>query len=119
MGLLDSLVVFVVSALVGGLGIYVGASIIAESRNYSHAVWTGLIGALVWGIVSFLFGWIPLLGPVLTLLAYLLVIRSRYEVGWVSAGGIALVAWIAASIVLTLLTVVGFVPGNVVGIPFV
>jgi hypothetical protein len=43
----DNLVVFVVGALIGGLGIYVGASAIAGGADYGHAVITALIGALV------------------------------------------------------------------------
>lgn len=45
--------------------------VIAGTRNHTHAAVTALIGALVWAIVGRLFGWIPLLGPVLVLLSYL------------------------------------------------
>ena len=63
MALIDSIVVFVVSLLVGALGIYLGARVITEYEDYTYAIVTALIGAIVWGIVGFLFGWIPLLGP--------------------------------------------------------
>lgn len=119
MALVDSVVVFVVSALVGGLGIYVGARVVVGKGDYGHAVVTALVGALVWFVVSALFGWVPLLGPALVLLAYLLVIRSRYRAGWLEAGGIALVAWLAAVVVLAVLRLAGVVPGDVLGIPFV
>jgi hypothetical protein len=52
----DSLVTFVVSLLVGGLGIYVGASVLADEDDYGHAVVTALVGALVWAIAAALLG---------------------------------------------------------------
>jgi hypothetical protein len=120
MALVDSVVVFLVSLLIGGLGIHVGASVVADSRDYSHAVVTAALGALVWSVVGGLVGGIPLIGPALTLLAYLLVIRFRYRVGWVSAGGVAVVAWLAVLVVLYVLATVGvttFEAVNVPGVP--
>lgn len=120
MALVDSLVVFAVGLLIGGLGIHVGASVVVGVRDYSHAVVTALIGAVVRAVVGALFGWIPLVGPALTLLAYLLVVRRRYRTGLISAAGIALVAWLAVLVVLYVLAVVEvttFDAMNVPGIP--
>ena len=113
----DSLVVLLVSLLIGGLGIHVGASVIVGTREYGHAVVTAALGAVVWAVVGGLFGWIPLLGPALTLLAYLLVIRLRYRTGWVSAAGIALVAWFAVLVVLYVLAAVGVTTFRAVNVP--
>lgn len=117
MALVDNLVVFVVGALIGGLGIYAGASVIVGRADYSHAVITALIGALVWAIVGRLVGGIPLVGPVLTLLAYLAVVKWRYRAGWLEAGGIALIAWVAVLVVLYLLALVGVGGFGAVGVP--
>ncbi|QZP37304.1 hypothetical protein [Halobaculum magnesiiphilum] len=114
---IDSLVVFVVSALVGGIGIHAGALVLSDARSYEHAVWTALIGALAWVVASALFGWLPLLGTALTYLAYLAVIKWRYRGGWITAAGIALVGWLAASLVLSLLSAVGFGGFSALGIP--
>lgn len=114
---LDSLIVFVVSALVGGIGIHVGALLLSDTRSYEHAVWTAIIGALAWLLASALFGWLPLLGTALTYLAYLGVIKWRYKGGWVTAAGIALVGWLAASLVLSLLATVGLGGFSALGIP--
>ncbi|WP_435063034.1 hypothetical protein [Halobaculum sp. EA56] len=115
--LVSSLVVFVVSALVGGLGIYAGARLLSNARSYEHAVWTALVGALAWVIASALFGWLPLLGTVITYLVYLGVIKWRYRGGWVTAAGIALVGWVAASLVLELLSVLGLGGFSALGVP--
>ncbi len=117
MGLVESAVVFIVSALVGGLGIYVGAAVLAGSRSFEHAVWTALIGAAVWGIVSFLVGGIPVVGPVLTFVAYLAVIKWRYRGGWLTAAGIALVAIVTALIVLSVLASFGVGSLSAIGVP--
>ena len=117
MALTDSLVVFVVGLLIGGLGIHVGASVVAGARDYSHAVVTAAIGAVVWAVVGGLVGGIPLLGPVLTLLAYLFVIRLRYRAGWIAAGGIAVVAWLAVLVVLYALATVGVTTFEAVDVP--
>jgi len=114
---LDSVIVFVVGALVGGIGIHVGALALSDARSYEHAVWTALIGALAWLVASALFGWLPLLGTALTYLAYLAVIKWRYRGGWITAAGIALVGWLAASIVLSLLAAVGLGGFSALGVP--
>jgi hypothetical protein len=113
----DNLVVFVVSALIGGLGIYAGASVIVGHADYGHAVITALIGAFVWAIAGRLVGGIPLVGPALTLLAYLAVVKWRYRAGWLEAGGIALVAWVAVLVVLYLLALAGVSDFNAIGVP--
>ena len=81
-----------------------------------------------------LFGWLPLLGTVLTYLAYLAVIKWRYKGGWITAAGIALIkwrykggwitaagialiGWLAASLVLSLLAAVGLGGFSALGIP--
>jgi hypothetical protein len=117
MGLIQAVVTFVVGALIGGLGIYVGGKFIAGKGDYSHAVWTAVIGALVWTVVGWFFGWIPLLGPGLTFLAYLGVISARYRVGLVAAAGIALVAWLFLLGVFVALSPAGLGVFDAVGVP--
>lgn len=117
MGLIDSVIVFVVSLLIGALGIYVGARVITGHDDYTYAIITALIGALIWGIVGFLFGWIPLLGPALVLIAYIGVINWRYRGGWLNAVLIAMVAWLATLIVLYVLASIGIGTFDAVGVP--
>lgn len=108
--ILGSIVTFLISLLVGGLGIYVGARVLTDVDDFGRALKTALFAALGWAIVSLIFGWVPVLGAfvatVLGFLVYLSIINWQYPGGFLKAAGIALVAWIAAAIVLTLL---GFV----------
>lgn len=113
----DTAVVFLVSLLIGGLGIHVGALLIADSSEYGSAVLTAILGAIVWGVFGHLFGDVRYLGPAVVLLAYLAVIKLRYRTSWIEAGGIALVAWIAALGVLWLLAESGWTSFGAVGVP--
>lgn len=118
MALIDSAIVFVVSLLIGALGIYIGARVITGHDDYTYAIITALIGALIWAIVGFLFGWIPLLGPILVLIAYVAVINWRYEGGWLNAILIALIAWVATFLVLYVLASVGIGTFEAIGVPW-
>lgn len=117
MALIDSLLVFLVSLLIGAFGIYVGASVLTDHDDYTYAIVTALIGSIVWTVVAFFFGWIPFLGPLLTLIAYIAVINWRYPGGWGRAVGIALIAWVAVLVVLYLLALFELATFEAVGVP--
>jgi len=116
MALIDSFVVFVVSLLIGALGIYVGARVLTDRGSYTHAIVTALVASLVWVVVAFTLGRIPFLGPLLALTAYIAVINIQYPGGWFRAGGIALIAWVASLGVLYALAVVGLTNFEAVGV---
>jgi hypothetical protein len=91
-----SIVAFVVALLVGGLAIYVSASVIADVQDYGHAVVTAVLGAVGWA----LFSWIPLVGSLLALVVWVGVINWRYPGGWTRAAIIGVVAWLSALVIL-------------------
>lgn len=113
----DSLVVLVVSFLIGALGIHIGARVVTGTNDFGYAAGTAFVGALVWSLVGFFFSGFPLLGPVLVLLAYLWVIKRRYPGGWVTAAGIALAAWIASLAVLYVLATADITEFRAIGVP--
>ena len=117
MALIDTIIVFVVSLLIGALGIYLGAKFVLDYEDYTYAIVTALIGAIVWAVVGFLFGWIPLLGPILALIAYVAVINWRYPGGWWEAILISLIAWIASLVVLYILAALNIAAFEAVGVP--
>ena len=92
---LGAVLSFVVALLTGGLGIYIGAAVVAGVEDYNHAVVTAFIGAVAWALVS----WIPLIGGLIALVVWIGVINWRYPGGWVDAAIIGVVAWIATIIV--------------------
>ncbi|THE65084.1 hypothetical protein D8Y22_07615 [Salinadaptatus halalkaliphilus] len=97
--IVGSLVAFVVALLVGGLAIYVSATVVADVDDYSHAVFTAIFGAIAWALTA----WIPLAGPLLALVAWVWVINWRYPGGWTTAAAIGVVAWLVALVVLFVL----------------
>ncbi|MFB9808783.1 hypothetical protein ACFFQF_28300 [Haladaptatus pallidirubidus] len=104
--------------LVGGFGIYIGARVATDRPSgYSHAIVTALFGAIAWGIISFFVGWIPILGALLALVAWVGVINWRYSGGWGTAILIGLVAWFAAAIVLYVLALLDIVAAGALGVP--
>lgn len=116
MAFLDTVVVFVISLLVGAIGIYIGARIITGTKSFAHAIITALIASIVWAGAALLLGWIPLLGPLLALVAYLGVINWRYPGGWLSAIGIALIAWVASLVIIYVLAALGIIAPGATGV---
>ena len=117
MALVDSIIVLVISFLVGTLGIYVGARVMTGVESLGKAAITAIIGAVVWTVFAILFGWIPLLGPLLALIAYVGVVNWQYPAGWGTAAAIALIAWVAAIVILYVLAFVGLVGFDALGVP--
>lgn len=117
MAIADSLIVFVVSLVIGALGIHIGSMIALGESEFGTAVVTALIGALIWGVFAFIFGGIPLLGPLLILLAWIGVINYFYEGGWVDAAVIGIVAWVIVSLILYVLAVMDITAFEAIGIP--
>jgi len=54
MSLIGSTITFAVSLLVGGLAIFIAAAVVTGTHDYGHAVFTALVGAIVWGLTAFL-----------------------------------------------------------------
>jgi len=111
--LIGSIVAFVVALLVGGLAIYISASIAVDVQDYSRAILTALIGAIVWALTS----WIPLFGTFIALFAWVWVINRRYPGGWVNAATIGFVAWLSALGILFVLNSVLGLGISAFGIP--
>lgn len=115
--MIENLIVFVVSLLIGALGIYLGAKVVVDTEDYTYAIITALLGAIVWAVVGFFFGWIPLLGPLLVFVAYLAIVNARYPGGWVQAVAITIVAWLSVLVVLYALALIGVTGFEAVGVP--
>ncbi len=110
---IGSVVAFLVALLVGGLAIFASARLIVDVDDYSHAVVTALLGAVAWALTA----WIPLLGPILALIAWVWVINWRYPGGWGTAAAIGFIAWLAALGILFVLNVVFRLGVGAFGVP--
>lgn len=117
MALLESLIVFLVSLGIGALGIHLGAILVQGESDYMNAIITAFIGSIIWSVVGFFLGVIPLLGPLITFIAWLGVVNWRYSGGWIDAASIALVAWISVIIVLYILATLDITTFEAIGVP--
>lgn len=118
MAIIDTAVIFLISLVVGTVGIYAGVHLLVDRDvGVVNAALTALLGAVVWGLVSFFVGWLPLVGGLLTLIAWIGVINLRYPGGWGTAIGIGLVAWLVAAAALYALSTVGIVSPSALGVP--
>lgn len=109
--------VFLVSLVVGTVAITIGARLLVDrDTGLLQGATTALLGALVYTLVGVFLGWIPLLGPLLMLLAWVGVINWQYPGGWGTAVGIALLAWVSAVLILFGLAQLGVATGAF-GIP--
>lgn len=114
----SALFVFVISLFIGAIGIYTGARLLIDrDTGFRRAIVTAFIGAIIWGVVAFFVGWIPILGPVLTLLAWIGFINWQYPGGWMTAAGIGVISWIVALVILYVLGLFGIVRLGVIGVP--
>lgn len=114
----SAIVVFLISLLIGTAAIHLGAQLIIDrDTGFRRAAVTALIGAIVYTLVGFFVGWIPLLGPLLMLIAWIGVINWQYPGGWGTAIGIGFIAWIVAILILFALTSLGIITPEALGVP--
>lgn len=117
-GIVSAVLVFLVSLLVGTAAIHLGARLLIDrDTGFRRAAITAVVGAIVYTVLGYFLGFIPLVGPVLMLLAWVGVINWMYPGGWVTAAGVGIVAWIAAILILFALTTIGLVTPEAFGIP--
>lgn len=117
MALLETIIGFVVSLIIGAVGIYLGASYLTDVEDYAYAIGTALIASIVWFVVAFFLGELAFIGTILALIIYIAIINYRYPGGWSEAIGIALIAWIASIVILYILAIVNITSFSAVGVP--
>ena len=112
-GIEHRLLTFAISLLVGGGALHVGTHVVSDGQDFAHAVLTALLGAIVWALLEP----VPLLGELLAIVAWIGVVRWRYQLGWLHSVGVAVVAWTAAVVVLAALELLGIGPVSALGVP--
>lgn len=113
----DQVVVFVASLVIGAFAVHVGALVVTDTDRFGKALLTALVAAVVWSVASYFLGDVPYIGPLLTLAAYLAVVKWQYDASWPETAGVALLAWIVALGVLSLLSLFGVGSLEAVGVP--
>lgn len=113
----NSVIAFLASLVAGTAGIYTGALIVLGSANIMTAIIASLVGAIVWGLTSYFLGWIPLIGSLITFVAWLGAINWFFAGGWLVAAQIAIFAWIISLLVTYIISAAGITNTNALGVP--
>jgi len=98
----NSVIIFIIGLLISTLVIYLVTSITRHRRSIKLALFTAIIGSIVYGIVYLWLG-NGFLSAVLGGIAWLLALKAIYRMGWLKALIIAASIWIITSIIGVLL----------------
>ena len=97
-----SAIVFVVGLIISTVIIYITTKLFGQKEGLGRAFLTAVIGAAVYSIMYFIFdtGWIA---AIVGGFVWLIALRALYDIGWLRAFVIAVIVWVAATIVGLLL----------------
>src|SRR5687767_15639179 len=97
-----SAIIFVIGLVISTIIIYIVTRLFGEKEGIGRAFITAIIGAIAYSIVYFLLGngW---LAAIVGGIVWLIALRLLYGMGWLKSFGVAVIIWIAATIVGLLL----------------
>lgn len=100
--LLTSALIFIISLAISTVIIYIVTRLFGQKEGVGRAFAAAIVGTVVYSLAYFFLGtgWIAaIIGGIVWLLA----LRALYDIGWLRALGIAVIVWIAATVVGVLL----------------
>jgi hypothetical protein len=100
-----STILFIVGLVISTIIIYITTKLLGQKEGIGRAFVTALIGTLVYFVVYFIFG-NGLIAAVVGGIIWLIALRALYNIGWLKAFIIAVIVWIAATIIGFLLPTV-------------
>ena len=89
----NSIIFFLVGLLISTVVIYLVTFLLGQRRSIKLAIFTAIIGSIVYGIAYILLG-NGFLSAVLGGIAWLLALKSIYRMGWLKALIVAVIVWI-------------------------
>ena len=98
----NSIILFLVGLLISTVVIYLVTFLLGQRRSIKLALFTAIIGSIVYGISYAIIG-NGFLSAVLGGLAWLLSLKTIYRMGWLRALIVAVIVWIITAIIGTLL----------------
>ncbi|HKU49320.1 MAG TPA: hypothetical protein VJP79_05175 [Nitrososphaera sp.] len=100
-----SAIVFIIGLVVSTVIIYIVTKLFGQKEGIGRAFVTAIIGTIAYSIVYFLLGngW---LAAIVGGIVWLIALRALYGMGWLKALVVAVIIWIAATIVGLLLPTV-------------
>lgn len=118
----QAVIPFIASLVVGTAATYIATTMLLDESGVIHSFVTALIASVVWIGVTYITGgtsvsFIPFLGPVFALAAYIIVIDLRYPGTLVRATGISVLTWAIDFIILYALALIGVSSFAIIGVP--
>jgi len=102
---LVSAIIFVVGLMISTIIIYIVTKVFGQKEGIGKAFLAAIVGTVVYSVAYFLLGtgWIA---AIIGGFVWLLSLRWLYDMGWMRSLGVAVIVWIAATIVGFLLPTV-------------
>ncbi|HEY7733166.1 MAG TPA: hypothetical protein VIB07_00065 [Nitrososphaera sp.] len=102
---LVSAIIFIVGLIISTIIIYIVTKLFGQKEGIGRAFLAAIIGTVVYTVAYFLLGtgWIA---AIIGGFVWLLALRWLYDMGWLRSLGVAVIVWIAATIVGFLLPTV-------------
>ena len=98
----NSIIIFLVGLLISTVIIYLVTLILGQRSSIKLALFTAVIGSIVYGISYAMFG-NGFLSAILGGIAWLLALKTIYRMGWVKSLVVAVIVWIITTAIGTLL----------------
>jgi hypothetical protein len=98
----NSIILFLVGLLISTVVIYLVTFLLGQRRGIKLALFTAIIGSIVYGITFALLG-NGFLSAVLGGIAWLLALKTIYRMGWLRALIVAVIVWIITAVIGALL----------------
>ena len=100
-----SAIFFVVGLVVSAVIIYIVTRLFGEKEGIGRAFVSAIIGTIVYSAMYFIFGngW---LAAIVGGIVWLIALRGLYDIGWLKSLAIAVIIWIAATVIGLLLPTV-------------
>jgi hypothetical protein len=98
----NSIIFFLVGLVISTVVIYLVTLLLGRRRSVKLAIFTAVIGSIVYGIAYILLG-NGFLSAVLGGIAWLLALKSIYRMSWLKALIVAVIIWIITTAVSTFL----------------
>lgn len=100
-----SAILFVIGLIISTVIIYITTKLFGQKEGVGRAFVTAIIGTVIYSIMYFIFG-SGFIAAVVGGFVWLIALRGLYDIGWLRALVIAVIVWIAATIVGLLLPTV-------------
>ena len=94
----EILLAFIIALIISTVVIYIIVKLFGEDEGITTAVIAALIGTIIYTIIYAVFGQ-GLITAFIAGIAWLLALQVMYRIGWIRSLIIAVVIWIATSIV--------------------